>query len=157
MPLKKVPAVVLWKQFLAHAVHIDWCYHSIHKHSSRSLHAPIGDASSSLRGSTSSYVINKFTSSLSCWPNSFSARSYCPVRLWGRSGHIQTIIHATVGRTYCNSVPGRRCAARQEDGATVTWDVYEPSAPSQFPGKASFHALLFFFFFFFFFFEGLYF
>ena len=35
----------------------DWYYHSIHKHSSRSQHAPyddIGDASSSLRGSTSS-------------------------------------------------------------------------------------------------------
>ena len=29
------------KQFLAYAVQIDWCYHSIHKHSSRSQHAPI--------------------------------------------------------------------------------------------------------------------
>ena len=29
------------KQFLAYAVHIDWCYHSIHKHSSGSQHAPI--------------------------------------------------------------------------------------------------------------------
>ena len=28
-------------QFLAYAVHNDWCYHSIHKHSSRSQHAPI--------------------------------------------------------------------------------------------------------------------
>ena len=27
------------KQFLAYALHIDWCYHSIHKHSSRSQHA----------------------------------------------------------------------------------------------------------------------
>ena len=26
------------KQFLANAMHIDWCYHSIHKHSSRSQH-----------------------------------------------------------------------------------------------------------------------
>uniref|UniRef100_A0A2P2I268 Abhydrolase domain-containing protein 2-like n=1 Tax=Hirondellea gigas TaxID=1518452 RepID=A0A2P2I268_9CRUS len=59
--------------------------------------------------------------------------TYCPVRLWGRSGHIQTIIHATVGRTYCPSVQARRCAARQEDGATVTWDVYEPTGASQFP------------------------
>ena len=43
------------KQFSTYAVHIDWCYHSIHKHSRQ--HAPyddIGDASSSLRGSTSS-------------------------------------------------------------------------------------------------------
>ncbi|KAF2368819.1 Alpha/beta hydrolase fold-1 [Trinorchestia longiramus] len=59
--------------------------------------------------------------------------TYSPIRLWGRSGHVQTIIHATVGRTYCPSIQARRCAARQEDGATVTWDVYEPTAISQFP------------------------
>ena len=29
------------KQFLAYSVHIDWCYHSIHKHSSKSQHAHI--------------------------------------------------------------------------------------------------------------------
>ena len=54
-----VSAVMFCKQFLAYAVHIDWCYHAIHKHSSRSQHAPcddIGDASSSLRGSTSSFL-----------------------------------------------------------------------------------------------------
>ena len=33
---EKVSAVMFCKQFLAYAVHIDWCYHSIHKHSSRS-------------------------------------------------------------------------------------------------------------------------
>ena len=38
---EKVSAVMFCKQFLAYAVHIDWCYHSIHKHSSRSRHAPI--------------------------------------------------------------------------------------------------------------------
>ena len=38
---EKVSAVMFCKQFLAYAVHIDWCYHSIHKHSSRSQHAPI--------------------------------------------------------------------------------------------------------------------
>ena len=61
MPGEKVSAVMFWKQFLAYAVHIDWCYHSIHKHSRRSQHAPyddIGDASSSLRGSTSSFCIS---------------------------------------------------------------------------------------------------
>ena len=29
----KVSAVMFCKQFLAYPVHIDWCYHSIHKHS----------------------------------------------------------------------------------------------------------------------------
>ncbi|XP_076068401.1 abhydrolase domain-containing protein 2 isoform X2 [Oratosquilla oratoria] len=48
---------------------------------------------------------------------------------------MQTVIHATVGRTYCPAVhQARRRAARQEDGATVTWDVYEPTVPSQLDG-----------------------
>ena len=29
------------KQFLTHAVYTDWCYHAIHKHSSRSLHISV--------------------------------------------------------------------------------------------------------------------
>ena len=33
--------VSILKQFLAYAEHIDWCYHSIHKHTSRSQHAPL--------------------------------------------------------------------------------------------------------------------
>ena len=36
-----VSAVMFCKQFLAYAVHIDWCYHSIHKHTSRSQHTSI--------------------------------------------------------------------------------------------------------------------
>jgi len=52
-----------------------------------------------------------------------------PTRVWGRSGHLQTLVHATVGRTYVPCVRARRRCARQPDGATVTWDVYEPSQP----------------------------
>ena len=33
-----VSAVIFHKQFLAYTVHIDWCYHAIHKHSCRSVH-----------------------------------------------------------------------------------------------------------------------
>ena len=59
VPGEKVSAVMFCKQFLAYAVHIDWCYHSIHKHSqvglNMHLYDDIGDASSSLRGSTSSF------------------------------------------------------------------------------------------------------
>ena len=50
---KRLIAVMFCKQFLAYTVHIDWCYHFIHKHSSRShmhLYDDIGDASSSFRG-----------------------------------------------------------------------------------------------------------
>ena len=32
-----VSAVMFCKQFSAYTVHIDWCYHAIQKHSSRSL------------------------------------------------------------------------------------------------------------------------
>ena len=41
VPGEKVSAVMFCKQFLAYAVHIDWCYHSIHKHTSGSQHAPL--------------------------------------------------------------------------------------------------------------------
>ncbi|KAK7069464.1 Monoacylglycerol lipase abhd2, partial [Halocaridina rubra] len=57
---------------------------------------------------------------------------YVPVRLWGSSGHLQTIVHATVGRTYCPNVQPRRFAVKQDDGATVTWDIYDPTGQSQF-------------------------
>ena len=33
-----VSGVMFWKQFVAYAVHIDWCYHIIHKHSCWSQH-----------------------------------------------------------------------------------------------------------------------
>ena len=36
VPGEKVSALVFCKQFLSYAVRIHWCYHSIHKHSSRS-------------------------------------------------------------------------------------------------------------------------
>ena len=62
-----VPAVMFCKQFLAYTVHIDRCNQAIHKHSCRfqhnicvnymHLYGEIGDASSFLRGSTSSYSL----------------------------------------------------------------------------------------------------
>ena len=55
VPEEKVSAVMFCKQFSAYAVHND--YHSIHKHQAglnMHLYDDIGDASSSLRGSTSS-------------------------------------------------------------------------------------------------------
>ena len=36
VPGEKVSAVMFCKQFVAYAVHINWCYQAIHKHSSRS-------------------------------------------------------------------------------------------------------------------------
>ena len=36
-----VSAVMFCKQFLTYDVHIDWCYHAIHKHSFRSQHTSV--------------------------------------------------------------------------------------------------------------------
>ena len=36
-----VSAVMFCEQFLSYAVHIDWCYHAIHKHSSRFQHISV--------------------------------------------------------------------------------------------------------------------
>lgn len=49
-----------------------------------------------------------------------------PTRLWGYSGHIQTIIQGAISRISCPLVNGRRLFFRQADGATVTYDLYQP-------------------------------
>ena len=36
-----VSAAMFCKQILAYTVHIDWCNHAIHKHTSRSLHISV--------------------------------------------------------------------------------------------------------------------
>jgi len=51
---------------------------------------------------------------------------YCPTRLWGYSGHIQTIIQGFISRLYCPLVNGRRQSFKAADGATVTYDIYQP-------------------------------
>ena len=49
-----------------------------------------------------------------------------PTRLWGFSGHIQTIIPGLLSRLYCPLVNGKRHCFTQKDGATVTYDLYHP-------------------------------
>jgi len=51
---------------------------------------------------------------------------YIPTKLWGFSGHIQTIIQSGMSRLHCPLVNGRRLFKIASDGATVTYDVYEP-------------------------------
>ena len=52
--------------------------------------------------------------------------SYFPTRLWGFSGHIQTIIQGVLSRIYCPLVNGKRYFFIQPDGTTVTYDLYQP-------------------------------
>ena len=51
---------------------------------------------------------------------------YTPPRLWGYSGHIQTIIQGAISRLHCPLVNGRRHFMKAPDGATVTYDYYHP-------------------------------
>ena len=51
---------------------------------------------------------------------------YTPPRLWGYSGHIQTIIQGAISRLHCPLVNGRRTLMKASDGATVTYDLYQP-------------------------------
>lgn len=51
---------------------------------------------------------------------------YTPPRLWGYSGHIQTIIQSAISLLHCPLVNGRRFFIRAADGATVTYDLYQP-------------------------------
>ena len=57
-----VSAVMFCKKKIAYAVHIDCCYHSINIQAGLNMHLydDIGDASSSLRVSTSSYINSFF-------------------------------------------------------------------------------------------------
>lgn len=51
---------------------------------------------------------------------------YVPTRLWGFSGHIQTILHSIVGRVKCPWPLGERVFLELADGSTLTFDLYQP-------------------------------
>ncbi|XP_037805874.1 abhydrolase domain-containing protein 2 isoform X1 [Lucilia sericata] len=51
---------------------------------------------------------------------------YIPTRLWGFSGHVQTVLHSIVGRVKCPWPLGERVYLSLEDGSTLTYDLYQP-------------------------------
>lgn len=51
---------------------------------------------------------------------------YVPTRLWGFSGHVQTVIHSIVGRVKCPWPLGERVYLSLSDGSTLTYDLYKP-------------------------------
>ena len=51
---------------------------------------------------------------------------YKPTRLWGFSGHVQTIVHSIIGRVRCPWPIGERVYIRLPDETTLTYDLYEP-------------------------------
>lgn len=51
---------------------------------------------------------------------------YVPTRLWGFSGHVQTILHSVIGRVKCPWPIGERVFLNLDDGTTLTYDMYQP-------------------------------
>lgn len=51
---------------------------------------------------------------------------YIPTRLWGFSGHVQTILQSIVGRVKCPWPLGERVYISLNDGSTLTYDLYQP-------------------------------
>jgi abhydrolase domain-containing protein 2 len=51
---------------------------------------------------------------------------YIPTRVWGFSGHIQTVLHSLIGRMKCPWPIGERISILVDDGSTLTYDVYQP-------------------------------
>ncbi|XP_075219349.1 abhydrolase domain-containing protein 2 isoform X2 [Lycorma delicatula] len=51
---------------------------------------------------------------------------YIPTRLWGFSGHVQTIVHSIIGRVRCPWPIGERTYLSLSDGTTLTYDLYQP-------------------------------
>lgn len=49
-----------------------------------------------------------------------------PTRLWGFSGHVQTVLHSIVGRINCPWPLGERVYLSLKDGSTLTYDLYQP-------------------------------
>lgn len=49
-----------------------------------------------------------------------------PTLLWGKSGHLQTFVYAKLGKVLSPFPHGERCSFLMADGATVTYDVFQP-------------------------------
>ncbi|KAF7993180.1 hypothetical protein HCN44_006240 [Aphidius gifuensis] len=58
------------------------------------------------------------------------AEPYTPTRLWGFSGHVQTIVHSIIGRVRCPWPIGDRIYMSLTDGTTLTYDLYQPHSNS---------------------------
>ncbi|ELT95508.1 hypothetical protein CAPTEDRAFT_132362 [Capitella teleta] len=54
--------------------------------------------------------------------------NYIPPLLWGKSGHVQTIIYGKMGRINSPFPRGQRHSVLMPDGATSTFDVFEPTS-----------------------------
>lgn len=63
---------------------------------------------------------------LKCCP--LLSKEYTPPLLWGKNGHLQTLLYAVVGRVTTPTPRGRRKFLLMPDGATATFDLFEASS-----------------------------
>ncbi len=54
---------------------------------------------------------------------------YIPTLFWGKCGHIQSITFSKKGRFNCPTIRGKRHFIVMKDGATITYDVFQPTVP----------------------------
>lgn len=65
---------------------------------------------------------------------------YKPTRLWGFSGHVQTIVHSIIGRVRCPWPIGERVYIGLADETTLTYDLYQPLSNDY---EGLFHSLVY--------------
>ena len=63
---------------------------------------------------------------------------YIPPLLWGKSGHIQTVLYGKMGRVATPKPCGVRNFLPMEDGATMTFDIFEALGEHSTQGKIPF-------------------
>ncbi len=60
---------------------------------------------------------------------------YIPPLIWGKSGHLQTALYGKLGRVSSPHPFGLRKYLPMQDGATATFDLFEPPADHQSGGQ----------------------
>lgn len=58
-------------------------------------------------------------------------KEYIPPLLWGKSGHLQTALYGKLGRVSSPHPTGIRKYLPMQDGATATFDLFEPLGDHQ--------------------------
>lgn len=72
---------------------------------------------------------------------------YIPPLLWGKSGHLQTALYGKLGRVSSPHPSGIRKYLPMQDGATATFDLFEPLGDHRTGGDAFFYQELLFLYF----------
>lgn len=67
----------------------------------------------------------------------FVCSRYIPPLLWGKSGHLQTALYGKLGRVSSPHPSGVRKYLPMQDGATATFDLFEPIGDHRTGGNAS--------------------